>query len=70
MCLAYAEALQGLLRLLERRRGRPVKRKELEARVREIVRKVAEAERLGGGFRLYFEIAVTELVKLVDETKA
>jgi hypothetical protein len=47
-----------------------VKRKELEARVREIVRKVAEAERLGGGFRLYFEIAVTELVKLVDETKA
>lgn len=35
---------------------------------RELVRKVIEAERLGGGFRLYHETAVKEiLVRLKEE---
>ena len=38
---------------------------DLETRVLAIVRKVAEAESLGGGFRLYHETAVTELVALL-----
>lgn len=37
-----------------------------ETRIREIVRKIAEAEQLGGGFRLYFETAVRDLLELCE----
>lgn len=40
---------------------------QTEAKIREIVFKVAEAQRLGGGFRMYFDTAVDELCALVKE---
>jgi len=41
-------------------------REQQVARIRAIVRKVADAERMGGGFRLYFESAEAELLVIVD----
>ncbi|MCJ7796359.1 MAG: hypothetical protein MUQ56_06275 [Thermoleophilia bacterium] len=39
---------------------------DLRPKIAQIVAKVAEAERMGGGFRLYFETATTELVELLS----
>lgn len=36
---------------------------EYETWARELVRKIVEAERMGGGFRLYHETAVKEIVE-------
>lgn len=35
-----------------------------EPRIRAIVRKIADAEQRGGGFRLYFETAVRDLLEI------
>ena len=39
---------------------------DLRPKIARIVAKVAEAERMGGGFRLYFETATTELLELLS----
>lgn len=44
-------------------------REDLALAIRSIVQKVAEAERQGGGFRLYFETAERELFALVDPSR-
>jgi hypothetical protein len=67
------EANAGRKRLL-RGGGDAMKRKGLEAKVRVIVQKIAEAEEaraladgeVAGGFRLYHEEAVKELLALIS----
>lgn len=40
---------------------------EADTRAAEIVRKIAEAERMGGGFRLYFETVAREIASIYHE---
>jgi hypothetical protein len=40
---------------------------EADAWASEVVRKIADAERMGGGFRLYFETAVREIAMIRRE---
>lgn len=35
----------------------------------ELVRKIAEAERLGGGFRTFHELAIEMIAKLIDDNR-
>jgi hypothetical protein len=46
----------------------PERRAELTAAIKEIVRKVVDAERFGGGFRIYHQAAVDELLALHTKT--
>lgn len=42
-------------------------RRDLRNEIAIVVMKIAQAERMGGGFRLYFESAPDEILRLFDE---